>query len=162
MFSIRMHHVSINRPSDIQYLGDKLYTNSPSVSFWIWDLLTFYESMKHVCIQKLVRMKNQWPATGKPIMSVSPSSNPNPSNQVRTNLWNTTEICGERCSMWWRPYFSAAGEWRRFGMWWQFLWSVGARPLGWSEHSWLKLRNAKTLMVMERNLNNVLHIWLKC
>ena len=61
----------------------------------------------------------------------NPKFQSNPSNQVCTNLWNTTESCGKKCSMWWRPYFSAAGEWRRFGMWRQFLWSVGARPLGW-------------------------------
>jgi len=35
---------------------------------------------------KLLRIKNQWPVKGKPIMSESPGSNPNQSNQVCANL----------------------------------------------------------------------------
>ena len=52
-------------------------------SFKFWDLLIL---MKQVCIQKLLRIKNQWPVKGKPIMSESPGSNPNQSNQVCANL----------------------------------------------------------------------------
>ena len=153
---------------DIQSLGDKLYTNSLLYHCEFWDLLIL---MKQVCIQKLLRIKNQWPVKGKPIMSESPGSNPKQSNQVCANLWNTTQICGKRCCMWWRPYFSAAGKWRCFGMWWQFLWSVGARPLGWRtqltqveecEDTDGDEKESDWWITHLVEMNDVLHISLKC